>query len=143
MRNCLRCVLLMVFAACGTRDEGVERALVLAGENRMELEKVMEHYSRDAGDSLKLRAARFLIGNMPGHYTLEGNLINEYRKRIYGDTAASFYAKKALDISLGHLEFIRDRSYPVEDVKRITADFLIRHVDRSFERLEECPWLRD
>ena len=143
MRNCLRCVLLLVFAACGTRDEGVERALALAGENRMELEKVIEHYSQDAGDSLKLRAARFLIGNMPGHYTLEGNLINEYRKRIYGDTVASFYAKKALDISLGHLEFIRERSYPVEDVKRVTADFLIRHVDRSFERLEEYPWLRD
>ena len=40
----------------------MEYALEFAGENRGELEKVLEHYN-DSG--LKQDAARFLIENMP------------------------------------------------------------------------------
>ena len=39
----------------------------LAGENRVELEKVLEHYQRDRK---KYKAACFLIENMVGRYTL-------------------------------------------------------------------------
>lgn len=40
--------------------------MALAGDNQGELEKVLEHY---AGEPMKLEAARFLIENMPGHYS--------------------------------------------------------------------------
>ena len=43
----------------------VREALAKAGPNRGELEKVLTHY-RQGGDQQKLRAAEFLIGNMPG-----------------------------------------------------------------------------
>ena len=132
----------ILLTACEEGNDRLERALELAGENRGELERVLEHYSREEKDSLKLRSARFLIENMPGHYTLEGDLINGYRKRMEEDTAASYYARKVMDISLGHLGFVRERSYPVEDVARVTADFLIRHIDRTFERVEAYPWLQ-
>lgn len=51
---------LMLLVSCG--DSKLEHALRLAGDNREELQKVLDHY---ADDEQKLRAAFFLIENMP------------------------------------------------------------------------------
>ena len=48
----------------------VEHAHDLAGDNRGELEQVLEHY-RDGGDAQKLEAAEFLVANMDGHGYVE------------------------------------------------------------------------
>ncbi|WP_143813381.1 hypothetical protein [Parabacteroides provencensis] len=45
----------------------MKRALSIAGDNRAELEKVLEHYKQD---TLKLKAACFLIQNMPSHFSV-------------------------------------------------------------------------
>lgn len=45
----------------------IDTALQKAGKNRQEIEKVLEYFSRVPEDSLKYKAARFLIENMPGH----------------------------------------------------------------------------
>ena len=59
-------MLLLFAGGCSTGEERqLDEALKLAGDNRKELEKVLDYY---AGDSLKLRAVRFLIRNMPGCY---------------------------------------------------------------------------
>ena len=53
-----------VFASilsCTRYEPGLEQALALAGDNRIELEKVLMKYSADPADSLKYRAAVFLI----------------------------------------------------------------------------------
>jgi len=121
----------------------LENALKLAGENRHELEKVLYHYSQNPSDSLKLRAATFLIENMPGHYTLEGPLINACREKIDSNTKASYFARKSLDISLSYMDQFRRASNKKEDVQNIKADFLIRHIDRSFENLNSYSWSED
>ena len=137
------CIIFLATLSCQTRNEVLETALQLAGKNRCELEKVLDHYSRTPADSLKLQAAEFLIANMPGHYTLEGDLINEYRAKIDADTMGSYFAKKALDISLSQIDQRRKASRKEEDVKHIKADFLIRHIDLSFEHLYKYTWLED
>jgi hypothetical protein len=43
----------------------INSVLFMAGDNRPELEKVLKHYGRNPSDRLKLRAAEFLIANMP------------------------------------------------------------------------------
>ena len=45
---------LLLFSGCATKVDRLEYALEFAGENRRELEKVLEYYS---DDSLKFRAA--------------------------------------------------------------------------------------
>mgnify|MGYP000795325728 CR=1 FL=1 len=52
--------------ACGGKTN-LETALIQAGDNRAELEKVLNHY---AVDSLKYKAACFLIENMHYHYSI-------------------------------------------------------------------------
>ena len=126
-----------VLFSCKPENKALEVALRFAGDNRAELEKVLQHYSKNPADSLKLRAAIFLIENMPGHYTLEGDVINRYREKIYEDTTSSYFNKKILEISLCSMEWIRDVSCKVEDLKTVKADFLIRHIDRSFECMSE------
>jgi len=53
----------------------LENALELAGRNRIEIEKVLTHYRKNPIDSLKYKAAIFLIENMPGHYSYSGESV--------------------------------------------------------------------
>ena len=57
--------LCLLFLSCSDKNNELELALHYAGANRVELEKVLRHYE---GDSLKHRAAVFLIENMPYHW---------------------------------------------------------------------------
>ena len=61
---------LTTLAACTSHEpDYLEQSLRLAGENRGELEKVLEHYK---DHPQKLAAARFLIESMPAHYSSKG-----------------------------------------------------------------------
>ena len=129
--------------ACGKQNDKLETALRLAGDNRPELEKVLTHYSQSSADSLKLRAARFLIENMPGHYTITGKKVEVLRSKIDNDTTASYFLKKALDIAICYLEETTYGAHKQEDIHCIKADFLIHHIDRSFEKREKYPWAQE
>ena len=135
-------ILLLLFS-CNKDNDKLKTALRLAGDNRPELEKVLDHYAQSPADSLKLRAAHFLIENMPGHYTLGGPLMEQKRKEIYNTPGVSYFAKRALDIVVSRLAVLEWGAEPIEDVRQISADFLIRHIDRSFERRERFPWTRE
>ncbi|MDE7459243.1 MAG: hypothetical protein K2M77_10300 [Muribaculaceae bacterium] len=52
---------------CQNRDEKLLNALEMAEDNRSELESVINHYTDNPE---KLAASKFLIDNMPGHYSL-------------------------------------------------------------------------
>jgi hypothetical protein len=69
--NGLFCIIIffsVIFPSC--KENNLEKALRLSGKNRPELERVLIHYKNDV---LKLKAAQFLIENMPGHYSYAGN----------------------------------------------------------------------
>jgi hypothetical protein len=112
----------------------INAVLSMAGKNRTELENVLKHYSRNPADSLKLRAAEFLIVNMPGKYS-------EYYDAPWNDVAtvylrwtSSSNKQLVLDTyALGEL-VIR------EDVKYITAEYLINNIELSFKVWQERPW---
>ena len=60
--------ILYFFCCSCTAPSRLETALRQSGANQSELEKVLAHYE---GDSLKYRAACFLIEHMSGKYSLE------------------------------------------------------------------------
>ncbi|KAA6348870.1 hypothetical protein EZS27_003670 [termite gut metagenome] len=119
---------------------GLEIALNLSGDNRTELEKVLLHYQ---DDTLKLKAAVFLIENMPGHYSYQDTAcINEYYNAI--DSVALIYKgqKDEVKDSLYRQiteKYNRQLKY-VEDLHCITAAFLIDNIDRSFEVWQNGEW---
>ena len=83
MKKVLLALTILLSAACNNnQDKQLQEALKFAGDNRPQLEAVLEHYRTVDNDPLKLDAAKYLIANMPAHYS-------------YRDTAAinSFYSK--------------------------------------------------
>lgn len=82
---CLFVISGSLFYSC-SQEKKEETAIVLpldvalsqAGENRVELEKVLYRYQSNPSDSLKYRAARFLIENMPSYTYYKGKLLEQY-----------------------------------------------------------------
>ena len=142
----------LALSSCFQRNNRLEAVLDYSGDNRGELEKVLAHYSQDPADSLKLQAAIFLIENMPGHYSLTSPLLESYYAKVDTPLLESYYAKvdtiKNIPYSAKKLMQIIPYNYPEfrndlqiqEDVKCITADFLIHNIDLAFRQWETLPW---
>ena len=146
MKNIITIILSLLLTASCTQDSMyMHYALRAAGKNKPELKAVLRHYRTIDKDPEKLRAAKYLIANMPAHYS-------------YRDTAAiNSYYSKALEI-LGTgpspdwqrdtLRQIGDREYAgltrniIPDVEVITADYLIYSIDRAFHEWRTRPWSR-
>ena len=62
-------VAILFLFSCTRYSTEIEDVLRQAGKNRKELEKTLKHYGKNPSDSLRLRAAEFLIVNMPGRYS--------------------------------------------------------------------------
>lgn len=110
-----------------TGNRRLEKTLDLAQSNRGELEKVIQYYSQNEADSLKLKAARFLIMNMPGHYSFIGRNYENYCKA----SEKIIFSKTSMNKKVDKLNKLI-RQYPaecferVEDCSIITADYLYR-----------------
>lgn len=131
--------------ACGG-DSTVCGALELAGDNRSELELVIKHYSAPS-DSLKLRAARFLIGNMEGksfyRFILLDSLDNEHKIDVlnYPDYTTMVAAFDSVEAMVGDLHW--DTCDHSPDLEVITARYLIRNIDLAFDAWQNRPWARN
>lgn len=138
----------VILTGCGTSPypPNVSETLKAAGDNRAELEQVIRHYS-ETGDTLKLRAAYFLIGNMGDHcyatYALEdtsGKEI-EFSALDYPDYRTLTASFDSLEKSRGALDF--ERKDKIMDAETITADFLITQIDYAFRAWKERPWAKN
>jgi hypothetical protein len=115
----------------------INAVLFMAGDNYSQLEKVLKHYSRNPADSLKLRAAEFLIANMPGKYSVEYDMPFENLMALCMRTD-KIRNQYSANVTHGLIE-------PVvkEDVKYITGDYLINNIELAFKVWEEQPWGED
>ena len=104
---------------------------------REKYSRVIEHFSSSPSDSLKLKAAYFLIDNMDGHTSPEGDAMDVYIKRV-----------KSLGKVNGIRELTREwdnaSSYGevklVPDSSIISNDMLICNIEESFSAWKETPW---
>lgn len=134
------CLTLFLLISC-SKPTPLENALTLAGPNRGELEKVLANYSQNPGDSLKYKAACFLIENMPGHYSYEDTTyLNKYYNEI--DSLASIYRGKEEYEKLYEeiLSKYAQSQKLVYDIHVITAQYLINNIDSAFSVWENALW---
>ncbi len=138
-------IALSLLVSCSfNKDKELEKALLLAGNNRAELEKVLEHYQND---SLKLKAARFLITNMPGHGTYVGKNVDVFYKAL--DSILPY------ERDVDHINLLQDKINQLvkdinpyekmqwrEDIHSIKADFLRNNIDHAFKAWQEEPFAR-
>lgn len=146
-------VLILVFLrSCSTKDK-VQHVLEISGENAKELEATLNHFKTD---TLKYKAAEFLIENMPGHYskaTVEMENDNHLQALNLLNAAASAKEHSFLSdtfngslwrISKGDT-LIRIRNLvgnmrvaklkeACRDINTIKADWLTNHIQKAFSR---------
>jgi hypothetical protein len=109
----------------------------MAGKNRRELAQTLKHYSRDAGDSLKLRAAEFLIANMPGKYS-------EYRDAAWNDIA-TVCMRWTSSSDKQHVLEAYNLGAPIRryDIHHITSEYLIDNIELAFREWQNKPWCKN
>lgn len=120
--------------ACNSSNsKRLEQALLFAGDNRGELEKVLTHYKNNPE---KLEAARFLICNMPRWYGYEGwqlDIKPVLIQKNKGEIVPKEVIEKWRRVSFYSLP-------KVYDAKVITADYLIENIDLAFDVWKRYPW---
>lgn len=134
----LFCFVSLLLVGCHKYDSRLEEALVLAKNNRSELEKVLYFYEKD---SLKLEAAKFLLRNMPGHYSYNGGDINKYYDAVDSVLLNVKCSKEEMRDTLEKVSQQFTVKYTtISDVEIMKSDYLIANIERAFRQWEEGEW---
>lgn len=135
--------IVFLIISCSPMSTKLKDAIYKSKENKIELEKLLSHYSSNPRDSMKLKAAIFLIENMPGHITLVGKEIDRNNLNVeLANVNQSYFTKKVMKMTPLRVPSIRDALVRREDITNIKADYLIHHIDKTFEIWQTRPWLK-
>ena len=135
--------------ACTSRKEAtdssyLEVALRRAGENRTELEKVLRRYRLHPADSLKYRAACFLIENMPSYTYYKGELLDHYLsyfERLQEARRQGMTPQQLLNEIKGRYgEFSLAKLERYCDIETVDSAYLCRNIEWAFKVWREQPW---
>lgn len=134
----LSLLLVLLLSSCHNQ---LDSALELAGDNREELEKVLNHFKEDP-DTLKYSAAKFLIENMPYHYAPKGKSVN-YVDSVY--LAMSEYPKEQREKVFKELLKAKDipNDRPDADIRTIKSGYLIRAINDACDLWHELAWSKE
>ncbi|WP_455497766.1 hypothetical protein [Coprobacter sp.] len=103
-------------------------------------EVVYDYYGHKAEDSLKLAAAKFLVENMPGHFSVRDEDYFRQVASIAQTKGISYPDRKTMEM---FVSYYRDGEERLSDADIVSPGFLIRHIDKAFEQRARFPWLRD
>jgi len=132
-------LLFCVFCSC---DNNQRQVMDFAGDNRVELEKVLAHY-KETGDKQKLKAAEFLINYMGyGKFSYTGEIIQKYDKILIlfdslrkdsvfvGDPAIINNTWDSIKNRYGEINIASLTKK--HDCQNIKSYFLIKNIDAAF-----------
>ncbi|RKN77979.1 hypothetical protein [Ulvibacterium marinum] len=135
-------------SACSEESKMLKVALESSGKNKGELEKVLQHYS-DPNDSLKKRAAVFLIENMLHKKSFNNILFKDkidffkkiefiwkdstLTKSAKNEKFDSSYESMQLEDAISNLELH-------ENLQIIKSNYLIENIELAFEAWKKFPW---
>ncbi len=131
-------------------DKELTDALEFSGENKTELLKVLDHYKKPP-DSLKYKAAIFLIKNMQNHSTYCGEGLKTYDlffesiKPLWRTDSLNARQKRLKTRVIADSLEVLNAASNLElkhDAKFIKSAFLIENIDLAFEAWGTFPWSR-
>ena len=150
----LLCLLLTMAACQNSIDNQVNEALALAGGNRAELQKVLNHY-RSCSDGKKYDAACYLIANMRDLNTLDTASTAGGRRyfKALADLRRAQGCRKLMRDSIyfaidsvtntgGDAQRCADTPRYKPDLRTISAQQLTSNIDLAFKAWREMPWSR-
>lgn len=119
-------------------DSSMNDTLGDAGFNRTELLEVIDYYSES--DSLRRKAASFLIANLKDHSGVRSQALDSVISFIQNsDTIASDKYLETMWKSLAEA----DSATYIDDTKLLSAKDLIDNIDYAFDTWNSSPWKAD
>ncbi|UGU15385.1 discoidin domain-containing protein [Sinomicrobium kalidii] len=141
--------LIFSISSCNNKSDGfpdrLKEIFKSAGENKNEVEKVLQYYS-PKDNSLKYKAALFLIENMPGHYSLEFEPREKWREllkksdsliKIKHENYENTIKEEFYNILYG--VNVKPRYETKNDIQHFKAVELIEYIDEAF-KVWNKPW---
>lgn len=134
----LTAISIILLSAC---NNSMEVAITAAGNNGNELEIVLNHFKENP-NSLKYRAACFIIENISYHYTLYDD-----RAKMFEDayiamaTDAMEFHDSVIAREIGNLMGVPPTSR--SEAQTIKADYLIKAIDDACNMWEKVNWNKD
>lgn len=134
-------ILMGLVTALVSCDRKLNRALDIAGDNRGELEAVLQYFEDDS-NSLKYRAAKFLIENMPSQYQMDGPSV---------DMLDSVYIVTSKECQNSRTKYFETASANVDqslaeisyDITTMKADYLIKAISDACNAWSNSTWSED
>lgn len=140
------------------KDKALEKALTEAGKNRKELKEVLKYYKEQPEDSLKYKAAYFLITNMQWHSSRNTFNTNNrmFCQKFYHADSAYYCTHAQFKTYTDNIQHTfqqgiqenphridKKQSLPQPDLKKISAKFLISHIDHMFNVWQTSPFAQN
>lgn len=141
-KTALKLIFLFTFISSSAQySPQLEIALKKAGNNRSELEKALKHFS-GKNNELKFKAMDFLITNMDIHHTSDYYWENSSGQKIaYSELEYTDFeqAKEAFIRLKEQNPGIKPVPVILKDIETITADFLIKNLEKAFKSWQDTP----
>lgn len=133
--------MLCMLSACQMQSvpPELDDAFSKAGDNRAQLFKVLHHYNTD---SLKRKAASFLIANMTDRVYFTGKVVDEYESfldSVFQIVQNEYDAPTIYNAFRFKSKFLNEKPVLQYDIKTLSADYLIKSIDEAFA-LWAKPW---
>lgn len=131
-------VFLILSYSCGKNETSVERVLSAAGENKAEIHEFLSFYKND---SIKLKAAEFLVFGMENHYTYDILLRDSLNNQVSLNLYQPKINRKNVFRMLDSLQYsVKDTVK--EDLKSIKSDYLKQNLEQAFDVWKNKPWAK-
>lgn len=152
-KSSISLILILLLCSCNRPPQDVRMILNVAGDNRPELEKVIDHY-KASGNKEKLKAAYFLIGNMDDKFALDGDAVRKYypifdildsltQNKVIIPTTSPLVDAKWDSLVKIHGAPSRQDAEVFRDYLTIKSDYLIENIDLAFKLRDESPWCKN
>lgn len=129
---------LFILCSCEHR---LDDALELAGDNKGELEIVLEHFKEDS-NPLKYKAAVFLIENMPYHESYYGENA-KMCDDIYISMARNAKELRDSVISSKSELLLKNNRERIPDIKTVKSEYLIKVINEACDTWDKVNWNKD
>lgn len=135
------CISVLVLISCNNSSNKLTIALNEAGDNKNEIKKVLDFYKVNPKDSLKYKAAVFLIENMPyrnSYKPLKGfeNAFDSISKYPMNNSRKEVFRKIFDSISK---KVNLKEPVLVPDIKFLNSKYLIQNIELSFMSWNKIP----
>lgn len=118
----------------------LETVLQVAGENRQELEKVLHYYRINLADSLKYKAACFLIENIPFYTYSDGEQLENYKSYYTWLKKSKGKTPQQVVDSIKKIYGPMKEPSKKRDIMEIDSAYLCHNIDWAFKVWQEQPW---